>query len=233
MPPAAPIVDTSAMDVPASNNMPVVINPPSVFPSAPRDDNTAAIRSGLGSVTDGKDPYAPIGTGMTSAASNSATVAALKGYEGFRNKAYDDRKKGSNDPVYRAGFGSDTYTDPETGKYYTVGENTVVTLEQAKADLARRVEDDFIPAVVDAVGMEGWANMDAGTRAALTSIAYNYGQNSFKPAYTSKPKNASMKKLVEAMKTGNKEKIATAIEGLKSNPDRRRREAAMVRSRVG
>ena len=217
----APIVDTSVMDVPAFNNTPY----------APRDDNTSDIRSGLGSVTDGKDPYSPIGTGMTSAAANSATVAALKGYEGFRNKAYDDRKKGSNDPVYRAGFGSDTYTDPKTGEYYTVGENTVVTLEQAEADLARRVEDDFIPAVVDAVGMSGWANMDAGTRAALTSIAYNYGQNAFKPAYTSE--HASMKRLVEAMKTGNKEKIATAIEGLTSNPDRRRREAAMVRSGEG
>jgi hypothetical protein len=135
------------------------------------------------------------------------TFALLKQEEGFREKPYYDVN------AYRAGYGSDTYTDPVTGKSGSVTRDTVVTPEMAEADLRRRVAD--IETDIRAK-IPKYDAMAPGTRAALSSVAYNYG---------SLPDS-----VVAAANSGNNPVLAATVAGLESNPARRRREAALIMS---
>lgn len=127
--------------------------------------------------------------------------------EGFREKAYMDN--GS----YRAGYGSDTVTRAD-GTVEAVTPDTVVTREDAERDLQRRLPE-FAGTAAKQVGPEVWGRFDDAAQSAMASVAYNYGEL---PG-----------SVVRAAKTGDPEKLASAIESLSSNPDRRRREAAMIR----
>ena len=138
----------------------------------------------------------------------------IMGFEGFSDTAYWDVN------ANRAGFGSDTVTN-EDGTVSKVTANTVVDREAAGRDLSRRLLNEFIPGIVSKVGQEAWSNLTPRTRAALASVAYNYG--------TLPPS------IVRAVKSGDAEAIASAIEARAVdnegvNKRRRKKEAELVRS---
>lgn len=120
------------------------------------------------------------------------TAKFIKDREQFRSKAYWDVN------AFRVGFGSDTYVD-ELGKVQKVTENTVVTLEQANADLSRRL-GEFQAGIRNVIGPEVWKSLDENQQTALTSIAYNYGSL---PA-----------RIAQAIKEGDRGQVAQAIAGL-------------------
>ena len=153
---------------------------------------------------------------------SSLITNTIKAFEGYSDDVYFD----VNAP--RAGYGSDTKTDPITGEVTKIEPGMTVTREEAEADLNRRLTTEFIPSVVDAVGADTFYAMDPATQAALTSIAYNYGAG-----WADR-----LPSLAAAAKTGDKDLIADAIaaraddnDGINSN--RRLAEAEMVRSGVG
>lgn len=142
------------------------------------------------------------------------TKAVLRHFEDFREKAYWDVN------AWRVGFGSDTITGPD-GRPQAVTQNTTVTREDAERDLDRRAALSQAD-VRRAIGVGAWDKLDDRTKASLTSIAYNYGGANFPQS------------VADAAKTGDKEAIAKAIEGLKGhnagvNARRRGMEAANVR----
>lgn len=175
----------------------------------------------------------PIRSAMTAPGSPAAAVAAetapaagnqggthrggkatnlIKGFEGFRETAYWDKN------AYRAGYGSDTVTDPTTGRVSRVTSTTKVTRAQADADLKRRLEKEFLPKVMRSVG-DAWSKLDADAQAALLSVTYNYG---------SLPKDVAA-----AAKTGDRAAIAAAVKNLRShnggvNANRRTAEANLI-----
>lgn len=141
------------------------------------------------------------------------TLSLIRGYEGIQESPYYDVNH------WRVGYGSDTITKKD-GTVKSTTKNDVISLEEAELDLARRVkliEGD----IQEKIGAATWNNLSANTKAALSSVAYNYG---------SLPKNVA-----SAAKMGDKDTIAMAIENLAShnngiNSKRRREEAALARS---
>lgn len=138
-------------------------------------------------------------------------AALLRRFEGFREGAYYDVN------AFRAGYGSDTVTRAD-GTIEAVTKDTVVTKDDAERDLTRRAQE-FANTASNQVGSPAWDSLDGSTRAALTSVAYNYG---------SLPES-----VVGAIRTGDKEKIASAVESLSANPGRRAEEAAVIRGGTG
>lgn len=141
----------------------------------------------------------------------AATAALLQKFEGFRSKAYYDVN------AYRVGFGSDTVTRKD-GSIEMVKEDTVVSLEDAVRDLSRRITDEFTPIAAKAVGAERFGSFTTGQQAAVTSIAYNYGE--------------IPDRIVDALRTGTNEQIAEAIRTLGGdnngiNRERRNKEASL------
>lgn len=106
------------------------------------------------------------GASATPAASGGA-LSIIKGFEGFISKAKWDVN------AFRAGYGSDTTTDPRTGKVSRVTSSTTVTPEMAEADLRRRV-GILTKKVAASVG-DSWSKLSSGAQDSLTSMAYNYG----------------------------------------------------------
>lgn len=139
--------------------------------------------------------------------------ALLREFEGFRSAAYYDVN------AYRVGFGSDTVTRAD-GTVEAVTARTMVSREDAERDLARRTSE-FAMAAREKVGAGAWDALPEPARAALTSIAYNYG--------------SIPDRLVEAIQSGDTLAIADAVEGLAGdnngvNRKRREREAAIIRA---
>lgn len=110
-------------------------------------------------------------------------------FEGFREKPYWDVN------AWRVGFGSDTLVGPD-GKAQRVTRNTKVTKEQAMMDLFNRV-GSFETELVEDLGSDTWNGLNAKQRAALTSVAYNYG--------------SIPKVLASAVKSGDKGKVQAAF----------------------
>lgn len=142
------------------------------------------------------------------------TKSVIRQFESFEPKAYWDVN------AWRVGYGSDTITGPD-GKPQAVTKDTVTTREDAERDLNRRAALSQAD-VRRAIGTEAWDKLDDRTKASLTSIAYNYGGANFPQS------------VADAAKSGDKEAIAKAIEGLSGHNagvNRRRRgmEAANVR----
>lgn len=136
------------------------------------------------------------------------TPSVLRHFEGFRSSAYWDVNH------YRAGYGSDTTTLAD-GSVVPITKDTVVTRDDAERDLTRRSQE-FANGASNQVGTVAWDRLDGTSRAALTSVAYNYG---------SLPNS-----VVKAVRSGDKEAIASAVENLSANPSRRREEAGLIRS---
>ncbi|MDX0572108.1 hypothetical protein GOD68_17920 [Sinorhizobium medicae] len=140
------------------------------------------------------------------------TAQFIKDEEQFRAEAYGDTRTSTGKfDAWRVGFGSDTYVN-ELGEIQRVTERTVVTLEQANADLARRI-GEFQAVIQRQIGADYWASLSEQQQAALTSIAYNFGN--------------LPDSIVAAIKQGDRGKVAQAIASLSANPERRQREAAL------
>lgn len=88
-------------------------------------------------------------------------------FEDFRSKPYWDVN------AWRTGYGSDQITR-EDGSTARVTQSTVVTMAEAARDLKRRI-GEFQAGIVKDIGADRWAAMGEQQKAALTSIAYNYG----------------------------------------------------------
>lgn len=150
-------------------------------------------------------------------AGESAAAQMVKGFEGFISTAKWDVN------AYRVGFGSDTVTRAN-GEIEKVTKDTVVTLADAQRDLERRLVE-FQDGIQKAVGIETWKSLNDGQQAALTSIAYNYGE--------------LPKRIVDAINNGGgPEAVAQAIAALGSdnkgiNKGRRQQEAQAFLSGTG
>ena len=136
----------------------------------------------------------------------------IREFEGFREGAYWDVNH------YRTGYGSDTVTRAD-GSTEIVTKDTVVSRADAERDLARRVSA-FQAQAAKEVGNDAWASLPPNAQAALTSIAYNYGE--------------VPKRLRAAARSGDVEALASAVEGLAGdndgvNAERRRKEANIIR----
>lgn len=134
--------------------------------------------------------------------------------EGFRATPYTD-----NDGRLRIGFGSDQITLAD-GTIQKVVQGMRVSVADANRDLVRRI-DAFQEVIRRQIGADTFNAMTPQQQAALTSIAYNYG--------------SLPGRIIEAIKSGNKELGAKAIEGLAGdnkgiNRERRYQEAALFRS---
>jgi GH24 family phage-related lysozyme (muramidase) len=139
------------------------------------------------------------------------TLGLIAKHEGFRERPYYDVN------ALRTGFGSDTVTLPD-GTVKRVDENTRVTMDDAKRDLARRA-GEYQNHIKSLVGEDAWGGLDPNTRAALTSVTYNYGRL---------PTSVS-----EAVKKGDRTDIASAVNALGVhnqgvNANRRAQEAGLI-----
>lgn len=160
-------------------------------------------------------PAAPAAGARAAAPSSAADMTAnmLRRFEGFVERPYWDVN------AYRTGYGSDTITRAD-GTVERVTPETTITREDAERDLQRRINTEFLPRAVQAVGQESWAALPPTTQAALTSITYNYGR--------------LPSAVAQAAKTGNPNLIASAVEALAPanegvNANRRIQEAAIIR----
>lgn len=141
------------------------------------------------------------------------TTNLIKEREGFISKPEYDVN------AYRAGYGSDTVTRPD-GSVEKVKPGMSVSREDAERDLQRRIQTEFVPKAAAKVGEENWSRLPENARAALTSVAYNYGN--------------IPNRIVPAVQSGNPEAIAKAIESLAGdnkgvNAGRRMQEANIAR----
>lgn len=145
----------------------------------------------------------------------SDAKALLRHFEGFRPDTYWDVNH------HRTGYGSDTITKSD-GTVVEVKQGMTVTKEDAERDLERRAAISM--GQVKRAAGDAWDKLDNNTRAALASIAYNYG--------------SVPDRLAGAIKTGEKEKIAEAVRGLQGdnggvNRGRRNKEADFILGRAG
>jgi GH24 family phage-related lysozyme (muramidase) len=131
-------------------------------------DLTEALQAkGLdGAVSQGQI-YAAAERNVFAGQSKTATEL-LKQFEGFRTSAYFDKT------AYRVGFGSDTTTNDE-GKVRPVNSGTTVSFADAERDLSRRVAE-FQNIIRKQIGPAVFDSFGENAKAALTSVAYNYGQ---------------------------------------------------------
>lgn len=146
---------------------------------------------------------------------DSLTLSSIIQHEGFSATPYWDRN------AYRIGYGSDTWTDGN-GRVHKVTKDTApVSQEDAYRDLTRRVPEFQREGVIKYVGEQAWNQLAPETKAAVTSLAYNYGSLSELP---------SLRKAIQSAQPGE---IAAAIKARATdnggiNRNRRLKEAAMV-----
>lgn len=147
--------------------------------------------------------------------STDGVLGLLRDSEGFRNTAYWDVN------AWRTGYGSDTVTKRD-GSIVPVTKDTVVSREDAERDLSRRTQE-FANSARAKVGPEVWDTLPGNVTDVLIEISYNYG--------------SVPGRLIEAIRSGNVEDIAVAVEGLKNdnggiNAKRRQRGADIIRGKA-
>jgi GH24 family phage-related lysozyme (muramidase) len=142
---------------------------------------------------------------------HAGAAALLRDVEGFRDSPYWDVN------AHRVGYGSDTITRAD-GTVVKVQPGMRITREDAERDLQRRIAE-FESTAKGQVGEAEWNALPASARAALISVTYNYG---------SLPST-----VVDAIKTGDVNAVASAVEGLSANKSRRQKEAAIIRGQSG
>ncbi|MDA0698197.1 MAG: hypothetical protein O2793_17610 [Proteobacteria bacterium] len=143
------------------------------------------------------------------------TNSLLRKHEGFSQDAYWDVN------AYRIGYGSDTITD-KNGNIKRVNKKSKVTKEDAERDLVRRSQQ-FANETRDKVGAEYWEKLPDDTKAALTSVAYNYG--------------SLPKKVVKAVRSGDLQNISDSVRSLEVhnngiNKNRRNDEANIIKNSI-
>ena len=152
------------------------------------------------------------GTGGQQQGGN-AILSLIRDAEGYRENPYWDVN------AYRAGYGSDTVTH-EDGSVVPVRQGMTVDREAAERDLMRRVNTEFLPSAVNAVGQGRFNALDPNQQAALVSLPYNYGSGAW---------DGSLSGVAEALRSGGD--VKAAIQSLAShnngvNRNRRMREAS-------
>lgn len=140
-----------------------------------------------------------------------SSVNMLRQFEGFRSNAYWDVN------AYRTGYGSSTTTAAD-GTVSRVTRDTTVDTEGALRDLVRRI-GEFQDVIKRQIGTERFSAFGPEAQAALTSIAYNYGQ--------------LPDRIIGAVKTGTTQEIAQAVRSLRNdnggvNAGRRETEARAI-----
>jgi GH24 family phage-related lysozyme (muramidase) len=140
-------------------------------------------------------------------------VGLIRKHEGYRARPYWDVN------AYRVGYGSDTVT-LEDGSVVKVKPGMEITREDAERDLQRRI-GEFQAGIVQEVGPGPWASLPASAKAALTSVAYNYG--------------SLPGEVVNAIKSGDLGQISAAVRDLSGhnggiNAKRRSNEADIIAS---
>lgn len=143
---------------------------------------------------------------------NGTATGMIAHFEGFKEEAYYDVN------AHRAGYGSDTVTYRD-GTVEKIKPGMTVTREDAQRDLNRRTQE-FSTAARRKVGRDEWAALPVHVSDTLTSIAYNYG--------------SIPNRILGAVRSGDIEAIASAVEGLAGDNDginrkRRMQEAAIIR----
>jgi GH24 family phage-related lysozyme (muramidase) len=129
----------------------------------------------------------------------------LKKYEGFNRVATWDVN------AYRIGYGSDTITNA-SGQYRKVVKGDQTNEQLATKDLQRRIKE-FEKKLIRQVGAEYWDPLHYEVKAALISLAYNYG--GLIPSLT---------KTIDAIKTGNNKTIAQTILDETKNHNKKKNE---------
>ncbi|MGX1353365.1 GH24 family phage-related lysozyme (muramidase) [Bradyrhizobium elkanii] len=132
-------------------------------------------------------------------------------FEGFKTVPYWDVNH------FRVGFGSDTITR-EDGSVVEVKPGMTVTPVDAARDLQRRIVQTQ-GKIAGTIGQDKWDALSAPAKAAMSSVAYNYG--------------TLPQSVADAARTGGPAEIATAIRGLSGdnagvNNKRRNAEADAV-----
>ena len=143
-------------------------------------------------------------------------LALVREFEGYRSSPYWDVNH------WRLGYGSDTITKPD-GTVVEVTQGMVVDRADAERDLARRVNEEFMPAAKNAIGAEAWDGLTPAQQGVLTSLTYNYGTGAW---------GGSLAGVKAAVRGGDQATAAEAIRALGShnsgiNRNRRNREAAI------
>ncbi|MFW1953893.1 glycoside hydrolase family protein [Acinetobacter beijerinckii] len=143
------------------------------------------------------------------------TLALIRKHEGYKEKAYWDVN------AYRVGYGSDTLTD-KNGKITSVNKTSTTNRKGAERDLFRRTKI-FANEAREKVGAENWDKLPDDTKAALTSVAYNYG--------------SLPKKVVKAVQTNDISQISESVRSLEShndgiNKNRRNDEANIIKNSI-
>ncbi|MFC0809121.1 glycoside hydrolase family protein [Ensifer sp. P24N7] len=152
-------------------------------------------------------------SGVVTTASGSAVDLAksvLRKEEGFRETPYFDVN------AHRVGYGSDT-TVLADGRVVRVRPGMRITRDDAERDLDHRLSNVEGARARQQLG-DLWNTLPANVQAGLLSVAYNYG---------SLPEG-----VISAARSGI-DAIASAVAGLSSNPERRQREAALIRAGGG
>lgn len=155
------------------------------------------------------------------------TAGFIAGFESFSPTPYEDMTVRGGQRVsagLRGGYGSDTVTLAD-GRVVPVTPGMTISEADAQRDLFRRIETEFQPRAVRAVGPTVWSSLPPQAHDALVSIAYNYGDVTRAAG------------VAEAAKSGDLERLAAAIEARAGdnggiNRQRRLAEAAHVRSAV-
>jgi GH24 family phage-related lysozyme (muramidase) len=142
------------------------------------------------------------------------TLELIRAKEGYSSTAYYDKN------AWRIGYGSDTMTN-EDGTVVAVTKSSITSKAAAERDLQRRVPEFQNDGVIKYVGQEAWDAMTDEAKAAVTSLAYNYGSLNGLPS------------LVKAIKSGDNNAIGNAIgdravDNDGQNSARRKEEAALV-----
>lgn len=117
-------------------------------------------------------------------------VEFIKKHEGFISKPIWDVN------AWRIGYGSDTLTLPD-GTIRKVAQSDTTTQSLALKNLEHRIGTEFIPKIKNKVGGSVFESQTNGTKTALVSFAYNYG-------------NIVKKSIVDALKTNDAEAISRA-----------------------
>ncbi|CAB5079526.1 hypothetical protein UFOVP143_3 [uncultured Caudovirales phage] len=172
-------------------------------------DKAAFIEKGLTGMGTARLVSGKAGVVHKSGDGGSAT-GLISSFEGLRLKPYWDVNH------YRVGFGSDTVTLAD-GTVQKVTKDTRITAEDAMRDLNRR-KNETQAQVASQIG-PGWDSLPEGAKAALTSVAYNYG--------------TLPKSVAAAASSGDPNAVSKAILGLSSdnggvNAKRRAREARVA-----
>lgn len=142
----------------------------------------------------------------------TSSANLIADFEGFRASPYWDVN------AYRAGFGSDTMTTAD-GRIVPIRQGMSVSREDAIRDLDRRINSEFRPSAVRAIGAETYNALAPQQQAVLDSLAYNYGAGAW---------DRGLRGVTAAFRDGGD--VSSAIRALAShnegvNTKRRNREA--------